>query len=143
MPVLLVLSSSSVLAQLNISYQQRSQSLEAVFEFEPVQGSGEMTSVELQSWEAVSSNFFATMLSNLNDDASHVMLSPQVTIQVLQQDRYVSSAINDTAPTNYGIIIEAGFVVNFQTNADVDLVDRLLKLLIQTKLAESPTFHLT
>lgn len=98
------------------NYEQRSSTFDALFQFQVVQGSGNMTSTEIQAWEDASSDFFAKMFDQLNDNRNLTtpMLAPGVIITVTQQDRYVASTGN-FGSVNYGVSLEVTFVVTFQT----------------------------
>jgi len=106
------------------NYEQRSSTFDARFQFEVVQGSGNMTSTEIQAWEDASSDFFAKMFDQLNDNKNLTtpMLAPGVIITVTQQDRYVARTGN-FGSVNYGVSLEVTFVVTFQTPPEAPTIN--------------------
>eukprot|EP00526_Cylindrotheca_closterium_P007876 CAMPEP_0113650392 /NCGR_PEP_ID=MMETSP0017_2-20120614/26814_1 /TAXON_ID=2856 /ORGANISM="Cylindrotheca closterium" /LENGTH=647 /DNA_ID=CAMNT_0000562901 /DNA_START=250 /DNA_END=2193 /DNA_ORIENTATION=- /assembly_acc=CAM_ASM_000147 len=109
-------SSSPFAAALEI-YEHRSSTFNALFKFEQVRGSGNLTDTEVLNWADASSEFFALMFDQLNQDENTTvpMLAPGVIIEVTSQDRYVASTGN-FGQINYGVELEVSFLVTFQTN---------------------------
>ncbi|KAL3937466.1 MAG: hypothetical protein SGBAC_007438 [Bacillariaceae sp.] len=136
----MALLSSSSLSSSRISslasgqiYEQRTSTFDALFKFEPVRGSGNMTNIEIESWGDASSAFFAAMFDQLNQpdyNETIPMLAPGVIIDVTFQDRYVASTGN-FGQINYGVNLEVTFLVSFSTTVgagDVNAADRALRI---------------
>ncbi|CAJ1959699.1 unnamed protein product [Cylindrotheca closterium] len=102
-------------------YEQRSSTFDALLKFEPVRGSGNMTSDELLIWEDASSEFFAAMFDQLTREGNGTvpMLGPGTVLSVLSQERYVAS-LGNFGQINYGVNLEVNFVVTFQTDPDAE-----------------------
>lgn len=91
-----------------------------------------MTETEIQNWADASSEFFAAMFDQLNDNPNTTtpMLAPGVIIRVLNQDRYVASTGN-FGGVNYGVDLEVNFVVTYQTSIEnpvVNVANAVLKI---------------